>query len=108
MDDLVAFCNSTKVIGVDLETTSLDCHTGKIILLLSIGNMDTQYVVDVTTVSMEPLREILANKPKVLHNGKFDYKFFKKLVLNLVISWTLCCFIKYLLMEWINLHLLVI
>lgn len=77
MDDLVAFCNSTKVIGVDLETTSLDCHTGKI-LLLSIGGMDTQYVVDVTTVSMEPLREILANKPKVLHNGKFDYKFFKK------------------------------
>ena len=67
-------------IGVDTETTGLDPHTNKV-LLLQLGNKDYQFVVDVHKVEndLQPILDILTNKDivKILHNAKFDYQFIR-------------------------------
>lgn len=64
--------------GVDVETTGLDPHKDKI-LLLQIGNQEQQYVIDARKVNMEVLRTFLENENirKIGHNFKFDYKMIK-------------------------------
>ena len=61
--------------GFDTETTGLDPHKDKV-LLLQIGNKQEQYVIDTRKVSIEPLRLFFEDKTikKVGHNAKFDYK----------------------------------
>lgn len=64
--------------GVDCETTGLDPHKDKVILL-QIGNKDIQYVIDTRKVIVEPLRPFFESKNvrKIGHNFKFDYKMIK-------------------------------
>lgn len=64
--------------GLDTETTGLDPHQDKIILL-QIGTVDIQYVLDMRTLPIEPLRPFLESPDhrKVCANGKFDYKMIK-------------------------------
>jgi len=73
------YCSSKKVLGVDTETQGLD-FTCKEMIMLQIGDEETQFVIDTRFISIEPLRDILENKDviKVFHNAKFDYKFIKK------------------------------
>jgi DNA polymerase I len=62
--------------GVDTETTGLDPHVNKVILL-QIGRPEEVYVIDTRTVNIEPLSApFLENKDifKIFHNAKFDYK----------------------------------
>jgi len=61
--------------GFDTETTGLDPLTDKI-LLLQIGNIHTQYVIDMRTLPITPLIPFLESRSvgKVGHNAKFDYK----------------------------------
>jgi DNA polymerase I-like protein with 3'-5' exonuclease and polymerase domains len=79
--DLVSIARVLKdaeVIGVDLETTSLSPHDGRVRLLqLAIPN--ETFVVDVFEAgALEPLKEVLESGPvKALHNAKFDYAFLK-------------------------------
>jgi len=72
---------SFKSIAVDTETTGTDPITNKI-LLISAGNAEHQFVFDVARLDthLVPLLDILSNQSitKILHNAKFDYKFFKK------------------------------
>jgi DNA polymerase-1 len=78
-DNAVSFLSVLNVIALDTETTSVDPLDGKI-LLISAGNGDIQYVFDVAHIgeAIAPLLKVLANKKilKILHNAKFDYKFF--------------------------------
>lgn len=64
--------------GVDTETTGLDPHKDKVILL-QIGDKNQQYVIDTRKVNPEPLRGFLESEThkKILHNSKFDYKMIK-------------------------------
>lgn len=64
--------------GVDCETTGLDPHKDKVVLL-QIGNKDMQYVIDTRRVNVEPLRPFFESSKvrKIGHNFKFDYKMFK-------------------------------
>lgn len=68
----------TQGIALDTETTGLDCHTDKI-LLLQMGNRDIQVVVDCTTIDIQNYKELLENYPLILQNAKFDLKFLYKL-----------------------------
>jgi DNA polymerase-1 len=62
------------IVVVDTETTGLDPFLADL-LLFQIGNLETQYVIDMRSATVEPLRHVLeSSKPKVLHNAKFDYK----------------------------------
>lgn len=72
--DAVGKLSAMPVLAVDTETTGLDPFLSQVILL-QVGNKEQQFVIDTRKVSIEPLRHILeGDKPKVLHNAKFDYK----------------------------------
>jgi len=79
IDDVVRYCKTKQILGVDTETEGFDFTTKKMIMF-QIGDADQQFVIDTRRVSIEPLRNILQNKNilKIFHNAKFDYKFIKK------------------------------
>lgn len=67
-----------KVWALDTETSGLDPHTDKVVLL-QIGDESTQYVIDTRRASIEPIRAFFESQEikKVGHNLKFDYKMIK-------------------------------
>lgn len=64
-----------NVWGKDFETTGLDPHLDKTILL-QIGSRDKQFLIDTRTASLEPLRPWYESKEhrKIAHYAKFEYK----------------------------------
>lgn len=78
IEDVVRYCESKSVLGVDTETTGLDFLSDSL-TMFQIGDDANQFVIDTRQVSIEPLREILEchGIVKVLHNVKFDYKFIR-------------------------------
>lgn len=62
-------------IGLDTETTGLDCWTDKL-KLLQLGNRDIQIVIDCFTIDIENYRSVLENPSKTFlgWNLKFDLK----------------------------------
>ena len=79
IDDVVDYCSTKTVLGVDTETEGFD-FTCKKMIMFQIGDEINQYVIDTRSISIEPLKEILEdqNITKIFHNAKFDYKFIKK------------------------------
>lgn len=81
----VNYLNTQKVIGLDIETSfkfdgkykeeGLDPHLSNIVML-QIGTLECQYVIDVRCINLEPLKNILESPDivKVGHNIKFEYK----------------------------------
>jgi len=78
VEAIVPNLEKKKILGVDTETTGLDPFVDKV-LLLQIGDLEDQYVIDTQSAKIEPLRPILEGIkiPKVLHNANFDYKFIR-------------------------------
>ena len=74
IDFIVSQCNKAETLSIDTETTGLDYTTDSVIML-QIGTETDQFVIDVRNVNIKPLEYILVNKPKILHNAKFDYLF---------------------------------
>ena len=79
IQDVVDYCTTKTVLGVDTETEGFD-FTCKKMIMFQIGDENQQFVIDTRFVSIEPLRDILESKDivKIFHNAKFDYKFIKK------------------------------
>jgi DNA polymerase I len=79
IEDVVRYCGSKTVLGVDTETEGLD-FLSKRLLMFQIGDQEHQFVIDTRVISIEPLRDILQSTTicKILHNVKFDYKFIKE------------------------------
>ena len=79
IDDVVKYCSTKTVLGVDTGTEGLD-FTCKKMIMLQIGDNEKQFVIDTRIVDIEPLRKVLENNTitKIFHNAKFDYKFIKK------------------------------
>jgi DNA polymerase I-like protein with 3'-5' exonuclease and polymerase domains len=85
MSECVDFLHSQKVIGLDIETTrkyngkyeleGLDPYLSNIVML-QIGTVERQYVIDVRYIDISPLKSILEHSDivKVGHNIKFEYK----------------------------------
>mgnify|MGYP001146715103 CR=1 FL=1 len=70
-----------KMIGVDIESNSLDPYTGTM-FLVQLGKEDMTYVIDTRKVKLKELtlfKEIMEDpkKIKILQNAKFDYSFIK-------------------------------
>ena len=78
IDDVVKYCSDKQIIAVDTETNGLD-FTSNEIIMLQIGDKDHQFVIDVRSTDISPLKYILEDreKVKVMHNVKFDYLFIK-------------------------------
>lgn len=70
---------SLHYLGLDTETTGL-CPFRNKLLLIQIGTLDVQYIIDARKVNPEPLKVLLENTkiPKYGANLVFDYKFFKR------------------------------
>lgn len=78
MTELFTYCNDKKQLGFDTETTGLDPFQSQVIMM-QIGDENTQFVVDTRGVKKEellPIFQLLENNEieKVLQNAKFDYK----------------------------------
>lgn len=82
-DKAISFLSDPRVLvlGLDTETTGIDPLIDKV-LLISIGNKNTQFVIDVARMRkhLGALKAVLTDPDKIflLHNAKFDYKFFKQ------------------------------
>lgn len=74
------------VLGIDTETTGLDEHSDKLIML-QLGNYNTQFVIDLTTIDIKHYIPILTN-PDITFIGQnlaFDLRFLLKkgIILNM-------------------------
>ena len=78
IQNVLEYCSNKSVLAIDTETDGLD-YTGNKITMLQIGDNECQFVIDVRTTDILPLKPLLENKEiiKVLHNAKFDYLFIK-------------------------------
>ena len=78
IEDVVKYCSSKTILGVDTETTGLDFISNSM-TMFQIGNDTHQYVIDTRVISIEPLRNILTSKDiiKIFHNAKFDINFIR-------------------------------
>jgi len=65
------------VLAIDTETEGFDPHTCGLIYL-QIGTSHNEYVIDVATVDISPLKEILESRTLIMHNAKFDLRFLFK------------------------------
>lgn len=65
-----------KVIGLDTETQGFDPYT-KSLLLVQLGDENNQFAID-STVDIQLFKPLLENPNKlfILHNAKFDLRFF--------------------------------
>lgn len=83
--ECVEYVKMQKVLGLDIETTrkfnkyfeieGLDPHTSDIVML-QIGTVDIQYIIDTRNVDISLLLPVLVDPDIVLvgHNIKFEYK----------------------------------
>lgn len=70
-----------KIIGVDVEATSLDPYNG-LLLMIQVASPSISYIFDARKLDLrnfKRFKDLLENKEsiKILHNGKFDYKYIK-------------------------------
>lgn len=85
IEECVQYCQTKTVLGLDIETTrkynkwfdieGLDPYTSDIVML-QIGDLDVQYIIDTRNVDITSLLPILTD-PKITlvgHNIKFEYK----------------------------------
>ena len=68
-----------SVISLDTETTGLDPHCEKIILL-QLADEKNQYVIDALTVDISKFKDLLEDRSKtfIIQNAKFDLQMFYK------------------------------
>jgi len=67
-----------KRVGFDTETTGLDPHRDKL-LLVQVGDLTKQYIIDARKVNINPLKNWLEDDKIIKHGSNlvFDYKFLK-------------------------------
>jgi len=74
--ELESFLKRKSIIGLDCETTGLDTLTNRIIML-QIGDIHKQFVIDVRYTDISSIYEWIKDKKIVGSNLKFDYSQFK-------------------------------
>jgi DNA polymerase I-like protein with 3'-5' exonuclease and polymerase domains len=65
-------------VGVDCETTGLNPRTDRV-RLLSLATDRGIYLIDCFAVDPAPLRDVLAERCVVFHNGLFDLQFLRRM-----------------------------
>lgn len=74
VDESLSLLEPLKEVGLDTETSSLDCHTGKL-LSLQLGCHNFQTVIDCSTVDVLRYKEFLeSDRLFIGWNLKFDLK----------------------------------
>lgn len=85
INDVVNYCSDKNILSLDIETTckykkygeieGLDPYTSKIVML-QIGDLDKQFIIDVRYIDITSLLSILIDNNILIvgHNLKFEYK----------------------------------
>lgn len=77
-EQAIEFIRSTdSILGVDTETTGLDCFTDKLVLI-QVALSDKVYLFHARVLPSRIIKElvkVLSEKNCILHNAKFDLKF---------------------------------
>lgn len=75
--DVYEYFKDKTYVEVDTETEGLDPYIHDV-LTLQLGDFNRQFVIDVTTVNIQQLKQLLEdpNKTFLLQNAKFDLRFF--------------------------------
>lgn len=75
VEESLALLKDMNPVGLDTETTGLDCWTDKL-KLLQLGNADNQIVIDCLTIDINLYKDFLENPLKTFlgWNLKFDLK----------------------------------
>lgn len=76
MQEMLELLQDEKVLGCDSETTGLS-HVDNEMLLFQISTTKDNFIVDAQSVSLNPLKGIMASEGvlKIFHNAAFDVKF---------------------------------
>lgn len=77
VQECLKYFEDHEEIQVDTETTGVDPHQHKIVSL-QIGDTENQWFIDTRKVDILLFKNLIESKLCILHNSKFDYKFFKK------------------------------
>lgn len=78
IEESLSLLSPLNIVGVDTETTSLDCHTGTL-LSLQLGCFDFQVVIDCLTIDISFYKEFLESKRLfIFWNARFDLKWLYK------------------------------
>ncbi len=75
--DCLNYLSNLEVVSLDTETTGIDCHTNKL-LLMQVGDNHRQFVTDCTKIDISIFKEVLESKIVIMHNAKFDFRFLYK------------------------------
>jgi len=82
LNNCMDWLESLWCVNLDTETEGLFNHSNNIIML-QLNYKDTTYIIDTRCVDIKPLKYYLEKTLIVGHNLKFDYKFLKKLGIEL-------------------------
>ena len=82
LKEAIAPLLKTDIQGIDTETTGLDPHTDKLVLIQIATENNPVVIINVTNLTqaeLKPLNQLFTNKAtKVFHNAKFDLQFLNK------------------------------
>lgn len=78
VDESLSLLEPLKIVGVDTETSGLNCHKDNL-LSLQLGCFDFQIVVDCLTIDVTAYKEYLeSDRLFLFHNAKFDLQWLYK------------------------------
>lgn len=78
VDESLSLLEPLRIVGVDTETSGLNCHKDKL-LSLQLGCYDFQVVIDCLTIDVTLYRDYLqSDRLFLFHNAKFDLQWLYK------------------------------
>ena len=77
LTDMMKDVHYHHILAIDTEPEGFDPHTCALIYL-QIGTGENEYVIDVASVDISPLKELLESRTLIMHNAKFDLRFLFK------------------------------
>ena len=77
LTDMMKDVHYHHILAIDTETEGFDPHTCALIYL-QIGTGENEYVIDVASVDISPLKQLLESRTLIMHNAKFDLRFLFK------------------------------
>ena len=86
MDDVIDMLNGEETVELDTETTGLDPHTDKILVIQLGDGKGNAFVIEAYQSTLKMLKPYLESPEKLYigHNIKFDYKMLKASGITLV------------------------
>ncbi len=77
MEDCIHYLSTRDWVSLDTETQGFNLRKQSM-LMLQLGDRETQFVIDCTTIDITPLKPLLEGMLCIMHNAKFDWQWMYK------------------------------